>query len=94
MLKKVARSDEFKENLSLILFYIARDSKNQANQFKNALKQELENLTFMPFKYRKSIYFSHENIRDFIFKGYCIPYVIEEENERIILLDIIKWEER
>ncbi len=94
MLKKIARSDEFKENLSQILFYIAKDSKNKANEFKNSLKQALDNLTFMPLKCRKSIYFNHEEIRDFIFKGYCIPYVIEEQNERIILLDIIKWEER
>jgi hypothetical protein len=48
----------------------------------------------MPLKYRKSIYFENETIRDFIFKGYCIPYLIEAEYERIILLDIIKWEKR
>lgn len=94
MLEKIVRSNEFKENLSKILFYIAKDSKNRANNFKNSLKKELHELTFMPLKYRQSIYFNQENIRDFIFKGYCIPYVIDEENRRLILLDIIKWEER
>ncbi|MFA5455226.1 MAG: type II toxin-antitoxin system RelE/ParE family toxin [Sulfurimonas sp.] len=94
MLEKIVRSNEFKENLSKILFYIAKDSKNRANNFKNSLKKELYELTFMPLKYRQSIYFNQENIRDFIFKGYCIPYVIDEENKRLILLDIIKWEER
>ena len=48
----------------------------------------------MPMKYRKSIYFENETIRDFIYKGYCIPYLIDADNKRIILLDIIKWEER
>lgn len=94
MLDKIVRSSEFKDNLSKILLYIAKDSKNRANSFKNSLKKELEELTFMPLKYRQSIYFNQENIRDFIFKGYCIPYVIDEINKRIILLDIIKWEKR
>jgi len=94
MLEKIRRSDEFRENLSKILFYIAKDSKNRANNFKNSLRKEIEELTFMPLKYRKSIYFNQENIRDFIFKGYCIPYIIDEDKKKIILLDIIKWEER
>ncbi len=92
MVEQIKRSAVFKENLSEILLFIAKDSKNRANNFKNTLKEELEKLPFMPLKYRKSIYFNQENIRDFIFKGYCIPYVINEKE--IILLDIIKWEER
>ncbi|MDD3060406.1 MAG: type II toxin-antitoxin system RelE/ParE family toxin, partial [Sulfurimonas sp.] len=72
MLEKIRRSDTFKESLLEILIYIA---KNRANNFKNTLKKELEDLTFMPYKYRQSIYFNQKNIRDFIFKGYCIPYV-------------------
>lgn len=45
----------------------------------------------MPYKFRKSIYFDDENIRDYIFKGYTIPYSINEDNNEIVLLDIIKW---
>jgi len=45
----------------------------------------------MPYKFRKSIYFEDENIRDYVFMGYCIPYVIQKEQGRIVLLDIIKW---
>jgi len=45
----------------------------------------------MPYKFRKSIYFDDENIRDYIFKGYAIPYLINEDNNEIALLDIIKW---
>ncbi|MCD6258659.1 MAG: type II toxin-antitoxin system RelE/ParE family toxin [Helicobacteraceae bacterium] len=94
MLKTIQRSEPFKKSLLGILTFIAKDSKNKANIFKKALQEKINQLTFMPFKYRKSIYFEDENIRDFIFKGYCIPYVIDEENEKIILLDIIKYEKR
>jgi len=94
MPEKIKRSEEFRENLSKILLYIAKDSKNRANNFKNSLKKELNDLIFMPFKYRQSIYFSQSNIRDFILKGYCIPYVIDENKKEIVLLDIIKWEKR
>jgi plasmid stabilization system protein ParE len=94
MLNKVVASSAFRANLSKILKFIAKDSKTKATRFKNALQKELQELPYMPLKYRKSIYFENETIRDFIFKGYCIPYLIEAEHERIILLDIIKWEKR
>lgn len=94
MVEKIKRSTVFKESLSKILLFITKDSKNKSSNFKNALKEELDKLPFMPLKYRKSIYFNQENIRDFIFKGYCIPYVINENEKEIILLDMIKWEER
>lgn len=94
MLKKVVASKDFKDNLSQILLFISKDSKNRANIFKNSLMTDANNLIFMPLKFRKSIYFEDEYIRDFIFKGYCMPYLINEKNEEIILLDIIKWEER
>ncbi|MGD9719045.1 MAG: type II toxin-antitoxin system RelE/ParE family toxin [Sulfurimonadaceae bacterium] len=94
MLNRVVASSAFRANLSKILKFIAKDSKTKATRFKNALQKELQELPYMPLKYRKSIYFENETIRDFIFKGYCIPYLIEAEHERIILLDIIKWEKR
>lgn len=94
MLNKVVASSAFRANLSKILKFIAKDSKTKATRFKNALQKELQELPYMPIKYRKSIYFENETIRDFIFKGYCIPYLIKAEHERIILLDIIKWEKR
>ncbi|TEY03205.1 type II toxin-antitoxin system RelE/ParE family toxin [Campylobacter sp. US33a] len=44
----------------------------------------------MPYKFRKSFIFDDENIRDFIFKGYVIPYKIDKEKDLIIILDIYK----
>ena len=48
----------------------------------------------MPHKFRKSIYFNDENIRDYIFKGYVIPYFIDTKHEKIVLLGIVKYREK
>lgn len=50
-----------------------------------------KDLPNMPYKFRKSIYSEDDNVRDYIFIGYCIPYLIQKEQSRIVLLDIIKW---
>jgi hypothetical protein len=38
--------------------------------------------------------YDNENIRDLIFKGYTIPYMVDSENNKIIILDIFKWRDR
>ncbi|EGR7920127.1 type II toxin-antitoxin system RelE/ParE family toxin, partial [Campylobacter jejuni] len=42
------------------------------------------------YKFRKSLAFDDENVRDFIFKGYVIPYKIDKEKDLIIILGIYK----
>jgi len=42
-------------------------------------------------KFRPSIYFDDEAVRDFIFKGYVIPYLIDTYKDKIVLLSIIKY---
>lgn len=48
----------------------------------------------MPFKYRKSIYFNDNNIRDLIFKGYVVPYKIDTVKNQIIIIGINKYMEK
>lgn len=47
----------------------------------------------MPFKHRKSIFFSREDVRDFIFKGYIIVYKVNQELKEIEIFGIIKYQE-
>ncbi|ECZ0558498.1 type II toxin-antitoxin system RelE/ParE family toxin, partial [Campylobacter jejuni] len=49
-----------------------------------------KNLSFMPYKNRKSLSFDNENIRDLIFKGYIIPYLIDKSKNEIVILGIYK----
>jgi len=85
------KSESFARKLSDILTFISKDSKANAKNFKNELQESLGSIPYMPYKYRKSIYFEDDNIRDFIFKGYCIPYHVDEKSDQVILLSMIKW---
>ncbi|NEW61382.1 type II toxin-antitoxin system RelE/ParE family toxin [Sulfurovum sp. bin170] len=77
--------------MNAVLDYISYDSKYRANRFRDELKTKIEALVFMPYKFKQSIYFDDENIRDLVFKGYTIPYKIDEEKNRITIIGINKY---
>ena len=84
----------FKKALKEILIYIATDSKHRAKRFNKDLFIGINDLDTFPYKFRKSIHFNNKKIRDYIFKGYTIPYLIDESNDVIIVLDIFKWTDK
>ncbi|HHS6753152.1 TPA: type II toxin-antitoxin system RelE/ParE family toxin [Campylobacter jejuni] len=88
---QILESDLFTNELNIILSFIVRKESIKAkNTFKNDLYKVLKKLDFMPYKFRKSLAFDDENVRDFIFKGYVIPYKIDKEKDLIIILGIYK----
>ncbi|EKK7637126.1 type II toxin-antitoxin system RelE/ParE family toxin [Campylobacter jejuni] len=88
---QILESDLFTNELNIILSLIVRkESIKVKNTFKNDLYKALKKLDFMPYKFRKSLAFDDENVRDFIFKGYVIPYKIDKEKDLIIILGIYK----
>ncbi|MEA2028978.1 MAG: type II toxin-antitoxin system RelE/ParE family toxin [Campylobacterota bacterium] len=91
---QIIRSDKYLYELDIHLVYIAQDSLNRAIDFLNKLDKEIETLSDMPYRCRPSHYYNDEHIRDFIFKGYTIPFLIDETQNKIILLDIFKWSKR
>lgn len=78
-------------SLDTILDYIAKDDINYAIKFNRNLEKSIKNIPIFPYKSRKSLYYKDENIRDYIFKGYTLPYMIDLKNEQIVILDIFKW---
>jgi plasmid stabilization system protein ParE len=88
---KIIKDDYFTQQLNTVFLYIAKDSKSRARYFRNSLHEGLNRLDNFPYKFRKSMYFSDENIRDYIFMGYTIPYLVDTENGVIVILDIFKW---
>ena len=86
---KIVLSNNFSTSLDIILDYISKDDIKVAIQFNKALKKAIKSIPNFPYKSRKSIYHSDDNIRDFIFKGYTISYLVD--NNKIVLLDIFKW---
>jgi plasmid stabilization system protein ParE len=91
---KIVKDEPYKQNLKTVLRYIARDSKTRASKFNKQLSIQVNKLDNMPFKFRQSIYYEDENIRDIIFKGYTIPYLVDEQKELIVVLDIFKYSYR
>jgi len=89
---RIEKSQKFKNSIQNILDYIiSKDGINRSKNFYKSVNEKIKSLKFMPYKYRKSYFYDDENIRDLIFKGYVIPYLIDDE--KIIILDIFKWRE-
>ncbi|QQF51330.1 type II toxin-antitoxin system RelE/ParE family toxin [Campylobacter fetus] len=84
-------SERFKSELQIILNFITQDSRARAKSFKNELLSKAQDLDNMPFRFRKSISCDSDNIRDFIFKGYVMPFLIQDD--KIIVLGIYKANE-
>lgn len=84
---QIIKLRRYKNQLTLILKYIARDKISASENFYNNLNEKIEEIPTFPFKYRKSIYFENDNIRDMTFKGYTVIYRI---NTKKSLIEIIR----
>ncbi len=91
---KIIRSQKYTESLQEAMLFKAKDSKNRALQFKNQLDTHIGDLDNMPYKFRKSIYFDDENIRDLIFKGYTIVYKIDNSKNLITIVGLRNTQEK
>lgn len=87
---QIIQTYRFLLDLEKIADFISLDSIKQANLFLDNLEKSIENIPFMPYKNRKSFSFDNENIRDLIFKGYVIPYLIDKSKNEILILGIYK----
>ena len=85
---KIIYTSDAKLNLINIKKFIKLDNPSAANSFISKLKFTIEELDNFPYKYRKSIYFENENIRDMIFNGYTIIYQIDKIKQQIKILEI------
>ena len=91
---QIIRDINYLQKLQSIMEFIAQDSLNQAIKFQVDLDEIIDDIPNMPFKYRKSIYFNDNNIRDLIFKGYVVPYKIDTVKNQIIIIGINKYMEK
>jgi plasmid stabilization system protein ParE len=85
---KIIESHKFKLKLRIITNYIKKDKQGASVDFAKDLKKNIKNLNNSPFKYRPSIYFDNENIRDMTYKGYTIIYKVNMQEEAIVVADI------
>jgi hypothetical protein len=88
---QITRDSNYLASLDNVMEYIAKDSFNKALTFLDKLDYVINNITNFPYKNRQSLYYNDKDIRDLIFKGYTISYLIDNENNKIVILDIFKW---
>ena len=74
---KIIGTEEYQKELLAILKYIAKDKISASRKFKQDLNIQINQIPIFPYKYRPSLYFDNENIRDMTFKRYTINYEVD-----------------
>ena len=74
------------EILELLLHVDIKAMKN----FKMYLDTIILNIQSKEKKYKKSIYFNNENIKDIQFQGCTIVFLVDNSNSRYVILGITK----
>jgi len=88
----IVRDNYFSTQLYNILRTIARDKISAADTFEKQLNKKIQNIIDFPNQHRASYYFEDKAYRDLIYQGYTVIYKVE--HERIIVLEIFKWQNR
>jgi len=89
------KSLRFDSELETVIEFIAEDSPNRVLQFFDELISKVEQIPLNPYIHRKRKSLDDDNIREMIFKGYTIPFLIDTKNEKIVVLGIFNqnlWE--
>ena len=89
---KIIKDIYFSKQLYNILKNIASDKASAAITFEKELNQKIKSLVDFPYLGRASYYFDDKSYRDLIYKGYTVIYKVEKD--RIVVLEIFKWQER
>ncbi|MDD5211460.1 MAG: type II toxin-antitoxin system RelE/ParE family toxin [Sulfuricurvum sp.] len=84
---RVRKSNRFKNELKQIVKFIGESNPKNAERFYYVLMDRLDSLVDHPRKGRST----ENGGREMIYKGYTIPYLIDEEN--IVILGIFNQNE-
>ena len=87
---RVKFSKEFEQATDKITKFIAKDSVERAVLFYNDLITKIEEIKYMPYRFRKNLDINDDDVRDLIFHGYVVPFYIDKEKETITILLIYK----
>ena len=84
----IVSTEAYQKELLLILKHIANDKITASKKFNKDLNEQINNIPNFPYKYRKSIYFNNDNVRDMVFKKYTINYEINLNKNTIFIFSI------
>ncbi len=84
----ILTSKLYEKQLKDILELIGRNDYKAAKKFKMYLDTIILNMPTKEKKYKKSIYFDNENIKDISFQGCTIIFLVDKSNSSYIILGI------
>lgn len=86
----ILASNLYKEQLAAVLKLLKEESAEGAKSFELYLDTVIVNMQTKAKKYKKSIYFEDENIKDIENQGYTIPFYIDEQKKIYVILGLLK----
>lgn len=86
----VLYSELYKEQLEEALELVEKQDNLTTSSFELYLDTIIVNMHTKVKKYKQSIYFNDENIKDIQNQGFTIPFYIDEKKDLYILLGIVR----
>ncbi len=87
---QILSTELFEIELKKILENFALEDFEATKKFKLYLDTILINIPTKAQKYKKSIYFDDENIKDIPHEDFTIVFFIDNENENYLILNILQ----
>ena len=87
---KILCTQTFQEQLKALLSEFVTEDYTACKNFKMYLDTIILNIPTKVQKFKKSIYFDDENIKDIEHQGLVIPFYIDEKNDTYLILGIVK----
>lgn len=86
----ILTSSLYKKQLEDILRSLDQENGGSSKSFKLYLDTVIINMHTKISKYKKASYFNNDKVKEIENQGYSIPFYIDEENDKFIILAIIK----
>lgn len=93
-MKHILCSTLFQEQLQEILNGLEEEDSKSAKSFKLYLDTVIINMQSKIAKYKPSVYFDGEKVKDIENQGFIIPFYSDEADETYLLLGIFKKDDR
>lgn len=87
---KILCTPVFEEQLKSILETFSDEDFEATKNYKMYLDTIIINMPTKIQKFKKSIYFDDDNIKDIEHQGFIIPFYMEEETDTYLILGIVK----
>jgi len=85
---KIVTTKLFEQQLEKILELIIEQDATAAKNFKSYLDTIILNIPSKEKKYKKSLYFDNDNIKDVYFQGCVVVFHVDKERDEYLIMGI------